>query len=115
MACCFFIDTAHNVIRYLQKIYHILKPGRLWINFGRSDFLLHFRHVLMRAFVDTFVHLGPLLYHFADMPSEFSLEICWEDIRAAATKIGFKVRVGERERERERERQGVTEEGRDID
>ena len=31
---CFFIDTAHNVIEYLEKIYHILKPGGYWINIG---------------------------------------------------------------------------------
>ncbi len=36
VVCCFFIDTAHNVIEYLERIYHILKPGGLWINFGQS-------------------------------------------------------------------------------
>ncbi len=35
VVCCFFIDTAHNVIDYLERIYHILKPGGLWINFGQ--------------------------------------------------------------------------------
>ncbi len=34
MACCFFLDTAHNVIQYLEKIFFILKPGGYWINFG---------------------------------------------------------------------------------
>ena len=35
VATCFFIDTAHNVIEYLEKIYHILKPGGYWINIGQ--------------------------------------------------------------------------------
>lgn len=31
---CFFIDTAHVVLRYLQVIYDLLKPGGYWINQG---------------------------------------------------------------------------------
>ncbi len=27
---CFFIDTAHNIIDYVEKIWHILKPGGHW-------------------------------------------------------------------------------------
>ena len=38
---------------------------------------------------------GPLLYHFSDMPSEFSIELSWEDIRRiAAEEIGFEMLVG---------------------
>uniref|UniRef100_A0A2P2ME85 carnosine N-methyltransferase n=1 Tax=Rhizophora mucronata TaxID=61149 RepID=A0A2P2ME85_RHIMU len=40
---CFFIDTAHNIVEYIEIISRILKVGGVWIN------------------------LGPLLYHFADM------------------------------------------------
>ena len=36
VASCFFLDTAPNVIRYLERIYHILKPGGYWINFGET-------------------------------------------------------------------------------
>ena len=31
---CFFIDTAKNVIEYIDKIERILKKGGIWINFG---------------------------------------------------------------------------------
>jgi len=31
---CFFIDTANNIIEYIQTIYSILKPGGIWINLG---------------------------------------------------------------------------------
>ncbi|QIW96569.1 hypothetical protein AMS68_002087 [Peltaster fructicola] len=41
---CFFIDTAPNVINYVETVRHCLKPGGFWIN------------------------LGPLLWHF-DVPS----------------------------------------------
>jgi hypothetical protein len=37
---CFFIDTAHNIVEYVEIINHCLKPGGYWIN------------------------LGPLLYHW---------------------------------------------------
>uniref|UniRef100_A0A3B3HM61 Carnosine N-methyltransferase n=1 Tax=Oryzias latipes TaxID=8090 RepID=A0A3B3HM61_ORYLA len=69
VATCFFIDTAHNVLEYLEKIWKILKPGGAWIN------------------------LGPLLYHFENMANELSIELCYEDIRAAMVKLGFIVEV----------------------
>ena len=46
----FFLDTARNVLDYIELIHQILKPGGHWIN------------------------LGPLLYHYADMPGELSIE-----------------------------------------
>ena len=43
LACCFFIDTAHNVIEYLQAIHNVLKPGGYWINFGRQPrYVFHY-------------------------------------------------------------------------
>lgn len=39
---CFFLDTAHNVMEYIECISKILKPGGLWVN------------------------LGPLLYHYSE-------------------------------------------------
>ncbi|GLC38668.1 hypothetical protein PLESTB_000458200 [Pleodorina starrii] len=69
---CFFIDTAHNVLRYLEVISHCLAPGGTWIN------------------------LGPLLYHWADahtyLPTmELSIELSLEDIREAAQTMGFRL------------------------
>ncbi|XP_074658207.1 carnosine N-methyltransferase-like isoform X2 [Tubulanus polymorphus] len=58
-------DTAHNIIEYIETIMRILKPGGIWIN------------------------LGPLLYHFADMPKEKSLELSYEDVRSIILKTGF--------------------------
>ncbi|CAH1789883.1 unnamed protein product, partial [Owenia fusiformis] len=66
VATVFFIDTAHNVITYLERIWHILKPGGVWIN------------------------LGPLLYHFADLTNEESIELSYEDLKHVIEKIGFK-------------------------
>ncbi|XP_057293275.1 carnosine N-methyltransferase-like [Hydractinia symbiolongicarpus] len=57
VAMCFFLDTAHNVIDYIEKVYNILKPGGYWINFG------------------------PLLYHFADLREEVSIELTYEEVK----------------------------------
>ncbi|CAB1422739.1 unnamed protein product [Pleuronectes platessa] len=69
VATCFFIDTAHNVIEYVETIWKILKPGGVWIN------------------------LGPLLYHFENMADELSVELSYEDIRTAMVKFGFHIEV----------------------
>lgn len=65
---CFFIDTAHNVVEYLEVIARALKPGGVWIN------------------------LGPLLYHFAEAYSreeEMSLELSLEDVKKVAAQFGL--------------------------
>ena len=36
---------------------------------------------------------GPLLYHFADMPSEMSIELSWTDLKGAILKFGFQLLV----------------------
>uniref|UniRef100_H2S373 Carnosine N-methyltransferase n=1 Tax=Takifugu rubripes TaxID=31033 RepID=H2S373_TAKRU len=59
---CFFIDTAHNVIEYVETIWKILKPG--W---------------------------RPLLYHFENMANELSVELSYEEIRTAKTVFLLKV------------------------
>lgn len=67
---CFFLDTAHNFIEYLEVIYGCLVPGGVWVN------------------------LGPLLYHWADAGSylpqeELSIESSWEVVRSCALQTGF--------------------------
>ena len=57
IAMSFFLDTAHNVIEYIEKVWQILKPGGYWINFG------------------------PLLYHFADVADQFSIELTYDELR----------------------------------
>nr|XP_015827710.2 carnosine N-methyltransferase isoform X1 [Nothobranchius furzeri] len=69
VATCFFIDTAHNIMEYVDTIWKILKPGGVWIN------------------------LGPLLYHFENMVNELSIELSYEDVRTAIIKLGFLIEV----------------------
>jgi len=56
---CFFLDTAKNVFQYIRTLAQIIRPGGFWIN------------------------LGPLLYHFAEMEEEISIELSWEEVRQA--------------------------------
>ncbi|XP_037279774.2 carnosine N-methyltransferase [Rhipicephalus microplus] len=65
VSTCFFLDTAPNVVLYIETIAHILRPGGLWIN------------------------LGPLLYHYADLPNEDSIEPSYEDVRNIILTMGF--------------------------
>lgn len=71
VATCFFIDTAHNVMEYLETIWAVLRPGGCWVN------------------------LGPLLYHWADSLAdassspELSIELSLEDVEQIALQLGF--------------------------
>ncbi|KAJ2816559.1 hypothetical protein GGI24_005690, partial [Coemansia furcata] len=62
---CFFIDTAKNVLAYLDTIWHALKPGAVWIN------------------------LGPLLWHFDNVAGESSIEFTRDEFLELAVKMGF--------------------------
>ncbi|KAL5581630.1 hypothetical protein UlMin_014072 [Ulmus minor] len=67
---CFFIDTAHNIIEYIEIISKVLKDGGVWIN------------------------LGPLLYHFAEVygqEDEMSIELSLEDVKRVALHYGFRI------------------------
>jgi len=66
---CFFIDTAKNIVNYINIIYELLAPGGVWIN------------------------LGPLLWHFENSgnPSDASIELSLDEVLALADKIGFEI------------------------
>jgi len=64
---CFFLDTARNIIEYVELIESLLKPGGVWIN------------------------LGPLLYHFADTPGELSIELSYEELKGIIETHGFTI------------------------
>ncbi|KAF8944723.1 hypothetical protein BGZ47_003789 [Haplosporangium gracile] len=68
---CFFIDTAKNIVDYLETIYKILKKGGVWIN------------------------AGPLLWHFENTPNEISVELSLEEVIELAKTIGFKLEIQE--------------------
>ncbi|RKP07108.1 N2227-like protein-domain-containing protein [Thamnocephalis sphaerospora] len=67
VATCYFIDTAHNIIEYMDTVRSILKPGGLWINYG------------------------PLLYHWEGTPGERSIELSLEQVKQVACKMGFTI------------------------
>ncbi|XP_071521427.1 carnosine N-methyltransferase-like, partial [Panulirus ornatus] len=69
VATCFFIDCANNIVAFIETIYKILKPGGYWVN------------------------LGPLLYHFADQPGEYSIEPSYEEVKSIISGLGFSISV----------------------
>jgi hypothetical protein len=62
------MDTAKNIIEYIETISSTLKPGGMWINFG------------------------PLQYHFAEI-QEYSIELTLEQIEKVAVSYGFRIDV----------------------
>ena len=64
----FFLDTANNIIQFIEIIYNILNKGGIWIN------------------------IGPLLYHFHDIQNEVSIELSWEEVKKIILKFGFEIK-----------------------
>ena len=62
---CYFIDTANNIIEYIETIHSIVKIGGLWVNFG------------------------PLLYHYTENENEISIELSWEEVKHIIIGYGF--------------------------
>jgi len=69
---CFFMDTAKNILEYIELISKILKPNAVWIN------------------------LGPLLYHFEDLFTDSSFELSLEEFLEAVKKFGFTIKETKR-------------------
>ncbi|RKP22465.1 N2227-like protein [Syncephalis pseudoplumigaleata] len=64
---CYFIDTAHNIMEYLDTIRKLLKPNGRWINYG------------------------PLLYHWEGVYGERSVELSLDELMRVVRAIGFTV------------------------
>jgi carnosine N-methyltransferase len=67
LVTCFFIDTAHNIIEYLEVMHRLLRPGGVWVN------------------------AGPLLYHFSDVVKDTSIDLSLEEVKAVAGRVGFAI------------------------
>jgi len=63
VATAFFIDTAKNIFLYIRTIAQIVATGGIWVN------------------------LGPLLYHYADVENEISIELSWEEVKPAIAQF----------------------------
>lgn len=59
----FFLDTAKNVLVYIKTIAKVLRRGGLWAN------------------------IGPLLYHYAEMPHEMSIELSAEEVLEGGRRV----------------------------
>ena len=76
----FFIDTAANVLNYLETICHVLEPNGVWIN------------------------LGPLAWHFEPDDDATrtgpgraggSIELTLDELMSVVQNMGFKLETGE--------------------
>lgn len=56
-------------MEYVETIHSILRPGGLWVN------------------------IGPLLYHWADMEGEMSIELTYQELRSVISSVGFVIEV----------------------
>ena len=62
---CFFLDTAKNIIEYIDIIAKVLKQGGIWIN------------------------LGPLCYHYVGYQSTPILELPYDKLKEVILNSGF--------------------------
>lgn len=77
---CFFLDTAHNIVEYIEVISNVLKSHGLWINLGPC--LWHHEHGQGRenklAFDEDGEYIG-------------SIELSMEESMALIERMGFQI------------------------
>lgn len=90
---CYFIDTAHNIIEYIEVIRRLLKPGGRWINYGACSLCMSLftGGVLTCAVTALASSLGPLLYHWEGTPGERSIELSLDEVMRVIRASGFTV------------------------
>lgn len=82
---CFFIDTAHNVVEYIETVRNLLKDRGLWINLGPS--LWHHEHGQDRHGHSAFDEEGRFVG---------SIELSTGDVMSLIEKMGFVIEQQDR-------------------
>lgn len=77
---CFFLDTAHNIVAYLETIRNLLCPGGYWINVGPC--LWHHENGTDRHGKAAFDEVGDFVG---------SIELCMDEVMALAERLGFTI------------------------
>lgn len=102
VATCFFIDTAHNVIEYMEILWDILKVCvyDMWCHDMdlRSCCLVSYYTIDFMQPGGVWINLGPLQWHWADshtyLPEEeLSLELPLDSVIEIAKHIGFEIEL----------------------
>lgn len=82
---CFFLDTAHNIVEYVETIKNLLKDNGLWINLGPC--LWHHEHGQNRhgksAFDDEGNYVG-------------SIELSMEELMELVERMDFRIETQQR-------------------
>ncbi len=84
----FFIDTAPNVIRYIETVRHCLRPGGVWINMG--PLLWHFEDRRSPA-INERTQTGESLDAQAGIQEPGSFELTDEEVVELVRQMGFDV------------------------
>jgi hypothetical protein len=87
VATIFFIDTAPNVIRYIEAVRNCLKPGGLWINLG--PLLWHQAPKLPRNNAEDDEEQKHTHAHDAGVGDPGSVELTHDEVLALVTHLGF--------------------------
>lgn len=90
VATVFFLDTAPNLVRYLETIYACLKPGGVLLNFG--PLLWHFENAAPGRHDGHHDHDVGETSGIAD-PGSF--ELADDEVMALVARVGFVVEVKE--------------------
>ncbi len=82
---CFFIDTNDDVIEYIDTIFHILRPGGVWINLGP----LHYHS--RQAVPYSFNHLIEIIelsgFHILEDTTTVEAAYCGEDFYSMKPEV----------------------------
>lgn len=90
VASLFFLDTAPNLIRYLEVIYHCLRPGGILVNVG--PLLWHFENNAPGNHGHDDDGDGEHDYsNSSGIADPGSFELCNEEVLALLEKLGFSV------------------------
>ena len=94
VATVFFIDTAPNVIRYIEAIHHTLRDRGYWINLG--PLLWHFeaRHDIHPKHTDR-EDAAPTIREKAGIEEPGSVELTNEEILLLVKHMGFEIEFSE--------------------
>lgn len=90
---CFFIDTAKNIIDYLNVIYQVLKEGGVWINLGPLLWQFVLPTFLSSALTSADGSFLPSRSFENNSTKDPSIELSLDEVKTLCAEIGFVIKA----------------------
>jgi carnosine N-methyltransferase len=91
VVACFFLDTSPVLLRYLEVMHHMLKPGGYLVSFGPLHWHWSGPPMDLQETVAEYRDRFCSNNHITDERYLDSIDFCWQDVETMLHNVGFEI------------------------